>query len=241
MSPSSIPCPSRACAACPSRSTTMFASLDEEALVEFDHQKLVRPHHRGDVLFHESTPATTVCCIHSGVAKVSRAAPHDRNYVLRLAGPGEILGLEAVLAGEPHGDTAEMLCDGIICHFDASYLRHLLAEHEPVRDALLHLLSSRLMEANADRAELASGDVRERTALVLLELADRWGIPQDGGGGVRIDLALTRQDLASLVGATTETVIRQLADLRRRGVLATTGRSLVVLDSERLCRVAHAR
>jgi len=239
MSPSSIPCPNRACVACPTRSSTVFASLDEAAMVEFDQNKLVRPHHKGDVLFHESTPATTVCCIHSGVAKVSRAAPHDRNYVLRLAGPGEILGLESVLANKPHGDTAEMLCDGIICHFDASYLRHLLAEHDLVRDSLLKLLSSRLMEANADRAELASGDVRERTALVLMELATRWGTKLNGGS-VRIDLALTRQDLASLVGATTETVIRQLAELRRRGVLASSGRSLVVLDTDRLGRVARA-
>jgi CRP-like cAMP-binding protein len=239
MSPSSIPCPHRACAACPTRSATVFASLDEPALAEFDRQKLVRPHHKGDVLFHESTPATTICCIHSGVAKVSRAAPHDRNYVLQLAGPGEILGLESALAGKPHGDSAEMLCDGIICHFDAAFLRHLAADHDEVRDELLKLLASRVLTANADRAELASGDVRERTALVLLELSDRWGTPEDGG--IRIDLTLTRQDLASLIGATTETVIRQLAELRRRGLLAGTGRSLVVVDQERLARVARSR
>jgi CRP-like cAMP-binding protein len=132
-----------------------------------------------------------------------------------------------------------MLCDGIICHFDAAFLRHLVVEHPEVRDELLKLLASRVLTANADRAELASGDVRERTALVLLELSDRWGSPEDGG--IRIDLALTRQDLASLVGATTETVIRQLAELRRRGLLAGTGRSLVVVDQERLARVARSR
>jgi CRP/FNR family transcriptional regulator len=170
---------------------------------------------------------------------VYRSAPHARDHILLIAEPGDVLGIESVFAGGNHASTAEMIEDGTVCHIPRDAFLGALEADPPALRAVTELLARELLRSEAERVELAGGSVRERLALTLLELVRRYGQPQETG--LRIDLTLSREELAELVGTAPETAIRQLGELRREGIVATRGRAIVVQDLARLAHVANER
>jgi CRP-like cAMP-binding protein len=226
------------CAACAVRVGVLAASLDADCLQRLDRSRVSHRYQRGQTLFYEGNPATGAYCVGSAYAKVIRTAPHGRRHALSVAGPGDVLGLEAVLAGHPYAYGAEVLAEGIVCQLDRNEILDLAEHHPAFRRAAIQHLAESLSQSEGERAQLAGGDVRERTAHVLLTLATRFGQWDDGT--LRLYLELSREDLAEMIGVAVETAIRQLSDLRRRGILSTTGRAIVVEDPERLARLARA-
>jgi CRP-like cAMP-binding protein len=114
----------------------------------------------------------------------------------------------------------------------ASSFRDFLRTHPDAALAVLELITTRLRDADRKRAEFGSMDATGRVAARLVELADQHGQPT--GSGVRIDLALSQEDLASWVGASREAVSRALRLFRERGWIATRRRGITVLDQDAL-------
>jgi len=85
-------------------------------------------------------------------------------------------------------------------------------------------------------AELAHKSVRERLAVNLLMLKETYGM--EGEGSSLIDLALSREDLASIVGTATETVIRLLSEFKSDGLIAFEGKKIRVIDAKKLAKQA---
>ena len=225
------------CSACDSRLSGVFAGLESAALARLNRTKLSHRYSRGQSLFHEGTAFRGVYCLRSGLVKVFKEAPHDRQYILHLAGPGNVLGLESLVEGGVHTNSAEMLEDGIACQIQAEDVGAIHRESPAFQRAVLQTLASQLVRSEAERAELAAGDVRERTAVALLSLARHFG--EAHGSSVRLSVALTREDLARIVGTTPESLIRQLSEFRRKNLLSTNGRSIVLEDLENLARIAR--
>jgi CRP/FNR family cyclic AMP-dependent transcriptional regulator len=113
----------------------------------------------------------------------------------------------------------------------------LLIERPGVAVALLKALAQRLRRTNEAMADLVFTDVPGRVAKALLDLAAKFGVPEDGATRVRHDL--TQEELAQLVGASRETVNKALSEFAHRGWLRIEGRSVLLLDPERLARRAH--
>lgn len=226
------------CTACAVRSGGFAAGLDDTDLERLDRAKVAHSYRRGQPLFYEGNPSTAVFCIRSALVKVVKTAPHGRRHVLSLAGPGDLLGLEACVSGNPFGYGADILADGLVCQIERPEMTYLVESYPAFQRAALHHLASDLRATQGERAQLAGGDVRERTAHVILHLATRFGEPQDGRLHLMLDLS--REDLADMIGVAVETAIRQLSDLRRRGIVTTRGRSIVVEDTDRLARLARA-
>jgi CRP/FNR family transcriptional regulator len=230
---------SEACEGCTTRLQGVLRGLGPPALARLEQGRFVRRCREGQVLHYEGNPASGVECIRSGRVKVYRAGLRERPHILLIAEPGDVLGIESVVAGGNHASTAEMIEDGTVCHIERDVFLRALEADPPALRAVAELLAKQLLRSDADRVELAGGNVRERIAVMLLELVRRYGIPQ--GTGLRIDLSLSREDLAEMVGAAPETAIRQLGELRREGIVATRGRSIVVEDLARLAHVASER
>ena len=104
-------------------------------------------------------------------------------------------------------------------------------------DQLLRVVARRLRRTNTMLADLIFVDVPGRVAKQLLQLAQRFGSVD--GGQLRVTHDLTQEELAQLVGASRETVNKALADFAQRGWLRLEGKSVVILDRERLARRAR--
>ena len=118
-----------------------------------------------------------------------------------------------------------------------SFAKRWIAERPEISDQLLRVLARRLRRTNNNLADLIFTDVPGRVAKALLQLAQRFGTQE--GGNIRVTHDLTQEEIAQLVGASRETVNKALADFVHRGWIQLQGKSVVVLDEDRLRRRAR--
>ncbi|WP_405711844.1 Crp/Fnr family transcriptional regulator [Streptomyces xanthophaeus] len=190
-------------------------------------------------LLHQDEPTAHVLLILTGWTKVTAAYPNGYQALLALRGPGDIIGESAALTRRPRSASVTAL----------EQVRAVVIEHEAFRTFLTHCPSAalQLLALTADRQrtgdrrrlEFAALSVRERLAVLLLELAQLHG--RRTAEGVEVSVALTKQELAGAVGASREMVQRQLKDLRDRGVVNTGRRELVIVRPDVLRRIAGAQ
>jgi len=203
-----------------------------------DEVRTSHRYRRGQVLHYEGNPCTGVHVIGSGRAKLVRAAASGRHCILRIANPGDLLGLDALLAPERRYSTsAVMLEDGTVSFLEREALLEVVLHDPTAAEAILAILSGHVRESDEERVELVGNGVRERTARVLVRLARDHGVAT--GSGVLIRPKLTREEIAEMVGSAAETVTRQLGEFRECDLVRLDGRRIVVRDVERLSRIAH--
>lgn len=190
----------------------------------------------GVALFHENTPGTHVLLIHSGRVKLSCTSRDDRTLLLKVAVPGDILGLSAVVSRSCYEVTARTIAPTILRRVLEEPFRSFLATHVEASLLAAQTLSEAYRMAFADVRRLAlSGSSAARLAGVLLE----WGTAESiGKSEMRLTMALSHGDLGNLVGCSRETVTRTLGDFRRRKLIAIHGVSILIPFPERLGRIA---
>ncbi|MBN6056565.1 Crp/Fnr family transcriptional regulator [Nonomuraea sp. RK-328] len=188
----------------------------------------------GATLCVQGEAGTRVMVIHSGTVKITRTLPDGSAIVLGLCGAGDIVGEASAVAGEGAARLATVTAvDTVTCQvLAAGAFRQVLHRNPGIYRALVSLAHDR-MRASADNGvRQAAHPVARRTARILSELAHRYGRPT--ARGLLIGLALSQHDLALLVGASRESVVRALTRLRSGGVIATGRQKIFVLDAVRL-------
>jgi len=201
----------------------------------------VRPlvYEEGRLIFEEGEPAFGVYLIDSGKVKLAKRAPdgRGRRQILKLVGPGEILG-EEVLFHEPVYSAQARALERTVAGFvTLKDFRQFLERHPQVALKLLRALSHEIREFHDKLLEISYESSLERLARLLLALADRWGEHEDGG--LYIGVKLSRLELAELAGVASETASRLLARLRERGILALDGPRIIILDRGRLAALTE--
>jgi CRP/FNR family transcriptional regulator, cyclic AMP receptor protein len=211
----------------------VLSGRDRDALAAIGHQRRYR---KGAVILLEGDHSNHVLLLREGRVKVTSTTPDGRELLLAVRGPGEFIGELAALAGEGEPRSATVTAmDPLVAQviFTAEFLDYF--ERNPrALLALTRTIIRRLSDADRRRIEYGSYDARGRIARVLVEIAEQHGKP--GEAGIEIGLALSQEELAGLVAASRESVARSLTTLRRRGLLTTGRRSIVILDLEGLRR-----
>ena len=192
---------------------------------------------RGERLFAEGDGGDKLYIILKGKIKLTRAAHDGRENLLSVHGPGEMFGELSLFDPSPRTASATAITDATLAGLAHDDLRTWLASRPEVAMHMLGALAQRLRRINDIKADLVFTDVPGRVAKALLDLATRFGTQQDGG--IQVNHDLTQEELAQLVGASRETVNKALADFASRGWLRLEGKSVVILDRERLARRAR--
>lgn len=135
------------CFDCILRPDRTFCDLPSEALHAFDHIKEAAVPPRGTVLFEEGRPARGVFILCDGRAKLSVCSEKGKRLIMRIAGPGEVLGLSACLSDTPYEVTAETLDEGRVTFVRRKDLLKFLREHREACMQVVHLLSEDLHTA----------------------------------------------------------------------------------------------
>jgi CRP/FNR family transcriptional regulator len=215
----------------------LFAALDAEAASSLEATMTTRTLARGHVVFHEGDAGDRLFVVLDGKVKISRAAADGRENLLALLGAAEMFGELSLFDPRPRTASATTVTTSTLASLDHDDLRPLLFERPGVAVQLLKALAQRLRRTNEAMADLVFTDVPGRVAKALLDLSAKFGEPEDGATRVRHDL--TQEELAQLVGASRETVNKALSEFAHRGWLHVDGRSVLLLDPERLARRAH--
>jgi CRP/FNR family cyclic AMP-dependent transcriptional regulator len=215
----------------------LFAALADEEATALSAVMSTRAVSRGHVVFREGDTGDRLFVVIDGKVKISRAATDGRENLLTVLGPGEMFGELSLFDPGPRTATATAVTESTLASLDHGDLRPLLIECPAVAVELLRGLAQRLRRTNDVMADLVFSDVPGRVARQLLELADKFGVADADGTLVQHDL--TQEELAQLVGASRETVNKALSDFANRGWLRLEGRSVLLLDPDRLARRAR--
>jgi CRP/FNR family transcriptional regulator len=221
------------CSECGGRQSCLLVSeLTPEEVEATRGIRHTRSYQSRQTLYHEGMPALGIYILCSGRVKLSRGDNNGRQQILRIVGPGEICGEEALLEGAPYTNTAESLetCQSAFVRREA--FLDLLEKQDRILLPLLRHICQVLVETQIRLTHVALNDARTRMAAQLLDLAEHYGEP--GPKGTTLRLALRRGELAALVGISPETAMRLLSQFQREGLLEVQGRCLTIKSPDRL-------
>lgn len=218
------------------RRVPLFAALDDRELALVDRRFHERGYAAGETIYYTGEPATTLYVVAAGKVKLLRHAPRQ-DVLLDFVAPGELLGGLPVMGDRAYPDTAQAQTDCCLLEVLAGDFQAILDAHPPVTRALLGAVSERLLAAQATIGQISAYPVESRVAATLLALARRFGAAE--GAAERIELPLSRQDLADMTGATVETVSRVISQLRRQGLVRSGRGWVALLDREGLAAIAE--
>jgi CRP/FNR family cyclic AMP-dependent transcriptional regulator len=189
-------------------------------------------HGRGEVLFAEGEPARGVYVLRSGRATVSISSSEGRVVMLRLAQPGDVLGINAVLQDSFYEATVKTLEPCRTEFIARAELLEIVKQNRAGADVMLTMLSRELTELTERVKSLVLPQtVRGRLARLLLEWSNSDHAPQ-------LHRRFTHEEIAQMICTTRETVTRLLTALSRQRVVRITADAIVIIDSEALQKIA---
>jgi CRP-like cAMP-binding protein len=192
---------------------------------------------RGHTIFAEGEPGDRLYIILDGKVKLGRHSPDGRENLLAIMGPADMFGELSVFDPGPRTSTAVAVTEVRLATMDRVGMRSWVTQRPEIAEQLLRVIARRLRRTNNSLADLIFTDVPGRVAKALLQLARQFGTQENGQ--LRVTHDLTQEELAQLVGASRETVNKALADFGQRGWLRLEGKSVVILDADRLARRAR--
>jgi CRP/FNR family cyclic AMP-dependent transcriptional regulator len=216
----------------PTAAEDFWSALDAAAARDLTARGTPQSFARGRALFYEGQMPDRVMVLRAGRVKVAVTTPAGREVVLAFRGPGELVGEQSALDGEPRSASIVAVDPVQALVLTHHAFRAFLADHPVAALALLRLLSLRLREADAKRIEFSTFTTIGRIAARLLELGDRYGDEQDGA--LRIALPLTQEELAGATGSSLESVGRALQTMRSLKCVETRRREIWILDRQAL-------
>ena len=196
---------------------------------------------QGEALWSLEEPTGSFAFLIDGHVKLLRPREDGRDVILDIRGPGDVLCVGAVAAAAPY------CCSAVVISEEAAYLSiprgvidAILQVSAPAAGLLMRQAAVHEMRLTGRVVELASGQVDQRLATLLLRLADQVGVAADAIH-VRIPLRLSRQDLADLCGTTLESAIRTMTSFARSGVVTTLPDGFVIENRHMLEELARGR
>jgi CRP/FNR family cyclic AMP-dependent transcriptional regulator len=210
----------------------LFADLPEEQLQSLVGALGRRTYAKGQIILHQGDVGDSLFIICSGRVRIYTLSPEGHELSVWICDEGEFFGEMALLTGEPRSACAEAMQDTevLVLHRHAFH-DHLLS-NPLTAIRIIEAMSHRLRHTTESAEGLMSMSVTQRLARKLLDLAGRYGVPT--ADGVLIDLDLSQEAIATLVGTTRESANRALSALRDQGILQVDRVRIRVLEPEKL-------
>ena len=226
------------CVTCKLRADRIFCNLPDSSLEAFEKIKFAAPYPQGAVLFVEGQLPRGIFVICKGSVKLSINSPNGRTMIVKLAEPGEVLGLSASVSGRPYEVTAETIDPCQINFVKRDDFLVFLKDDVEVCFKVAEQLSEKYHNACKEvRSQGLSHSAAEKLAHLLMEWSLKNG--ESSRPEPRLKLRFTHEEIAQMIGTTRETVTRLLADLKKRQILQSKGSTLMILDFSELRNIAE--
>lgn len=220
------------------KTSDFFTHLSASAQVDFDSMLFPTSYPGGTILYSETQPSAGILVILDGEVKLSMNSSEGRRLSLRIARAGDVLGLPSVLAGTPHGVTADTLYSVKIAYVTRDAFLQFLARHPDAYKAVAQEMVRSFSNAcDQLRTMGLSSTVPAKLARLLLEWSDAG---QKSETGSRCRLSLTHEQIGEFIGASRETVTRTLSSFKNRRLVDMRGSMLTIPSRNALESYAHS-
>jgi CRP-like cAMP-binding protein len=220
-------------------SESILADLPAEDMELLMARRSDQVYKKGEVLFREGAYPTGIFYITRGRAKKYKVDGDGREQIIYVANTGELLGYHAILSQDNYPDSASVLEESAITFIPREDFLEVVNRSAVLSKRLLKTLSHEFAVLANSLTLFAQRSVRERLALQLIVIREKYKVNFEPG--MPVEISMSRDDLASLVGTARENVVRMLSEFKAEGTVETRGRKIIVLDVNRLIKIANYR
>lgn len=220
------------CGECPVREAHAFCNMQPEPIEAMNSIKFSAAYPKGALLFVEGEQPRGVYILCSGKVKLTTSSTEGRTLIVKIATHGEILGASAAILGRPYEVSAETLEASQVSFIRREdFLRFLSAYSE----ACMHTAQQLSEKYESAQREIRSLGLAHTTSEKLAKLILDWSVDgEPTPQGTRMQVLLTHEEIAQMIGTTRETVTRLLSDFKRKKLISVKGSSLFVLAKEQM-------
>jgi CRP/FNR family transcriptional regulator len=221
------------------RAEHIFCDLPPAALHSFEAIKYATAYPKGAVLFVEGQAPRGIFVLCKGRVKLSICSTDGKTLILKIAEPGEVLGLSATVSGKTYELTAETIDPCQVNFVKREDFLRFLKEHADACFRVAEQLSDKYNTACREIRSLGlSHSAAEKLAKLLLEWSSRSG--ESNKQEPRVRLSLTHEEIAQMIGTSRETVTRLFAELKKRQIVNARGATLVIRNKAALRALASS-
>jgi CRP/FNR family transcriptional regulator, cyclic AMP receptor protein len=213
------------------RTVPLFSTLTDEEFNQLAHIFVARAYRKNQVIFLEEETGNYMYLVLSGKVKVAKAAVGGKETILAIHRTGDFFGEMSLLDGKTAPATVSAMEDAKIISVSGTDFHKYLLHNEKVMQQIIQVLCARLRQVWQTQS-LSSSTADARIRMGIYQLAKRHGI-RDAHGTI-IDLKITHQELAEMVGTSRETVTRVLTRLREQRIIEVDQRRITLIDSKAL-------
>jgi CRP-like cAMP-binding protein len=216
----------------------LFSSLSSDEINEISRCMETRTFKKRNTIFSEGDPSNMFYVLVSGKVKMTKMSHEGKEIIIELISPGEFFGAFAALKGFPYPANAVAMADSAMLRIGRADLLRIIERFPNLMYMLTAHLSERVREFPDMLKSIALERVESRVSSLLLKLAQKTGI-KTADSGLQINMKLTKQDIAEMVGSTVETTIRVMSRFEKAGLIKVSGGRIVIRNKKELARISH--
>lgn len=219
------------------KSESVLTDLPSDDLDLLTAHQTEQVYKKGEIIFREGAYPAGIFYIITGKVKKYKLDKDGKEHIIYVANTGELLGYHAILSEDRYPDSAAAIEESRIAFIPREDFLETLQQSEVLSRHLLKTLSHEFAVLANSLSMFAQKSVRERLALQLIVLREKYKV--NFQPGMPVEINMSRDDLASLVGTARENVVRVLTEFKEYGILETKGRKIIVQDVNKLIEIAN--
>ena len=217
---------------CLIKDNTLFSDLTDEQLEIFKEAVKTSLHKKRDVIFVEGDPCPGFYVVKSGRVKLLKTSRDGKEQIIKILQPGELLGMETFYDGKRYGNTAMAMDDCEICFIEKRTFFDIIGRHPTIAKKIIIALSKELDNAYSKIGTMGLLNAKEKMAHLLYTLGKDYGSNENGR--IKLNLSLSRLEIAELLGITQETAIRLLKSFKDEGIIEIKRKEIIIKSPAKL-------
>lgn len=223
------------CEHCIVREFSALKALNKEDLIKMASCKTSYTIKKGEPIFEEGETINGVYCIKDGYCKLSKLSTNGKDQIVKLVKAGELLGQRSMVSDEPANLTAVAIEDMEVCFIPKSEVLGFFNSNNQFSLNLMKSICADLKESDMHVVSMAQKTVKNRLAETLIYLQENFGTNSDN----TLNIQLSREELAGMIGTATESCIRILSEFNKNGTIELIGKKIAVKDLNKLKKIAE--
>lgn len=218
------------CDQCIAREFSSLKFLDKNNLLKLADCKTSHIIKKGNTIFEEGKIIKGMYCIEEGICKLTKLGLNGKPHLVKLAVKGDLLGQRSLISSKRTNLSAIALTDMKVCFLPKEEINSFFNENNNFSIDVIKNVCLDLKQADDKIVDFGQKTVKERLAKLLIYLYDKFGNKPDNS----LDIYLSRDEIANMIGVALETAMRTLSDFKKLGLIDLNGKKIYLLNINKL-------